>query len=67
MENIVISCVLFSSSVVSFTFEFLVLLSRISMNNIFAEVNYCLVKDRSCHLIEVAEPPNCPMNSFSLS
>lgn len=39
MENIVISCVIFSQSVVGFTFLFLVLLSRISMNNIFAEVD----------------------------
>ncbi len=46
MENIVISCVIFSQSVVGFTFLFLVLLSRISMNNIFAEVdtNHLLAK-----------------------
>ncbi len=46
MENIVISCVIFSQSVVGFTFLFLVLLSRISMNNIFAEVdtNHLLVR-----------------------
>lgn len=63
--NIVILCVIFSRSVVNFTFLILVCaITRYVNEQYIRGSQFSSFKDRSCHLMEMAEPPNCPMNSL---